>query len=411
MDPPQLRMNFVQTLRKKSELQPGVPALIDRSLSGDRVLTFSGLNRLVDFLSFELRKKKIAPGDRILVGIGPSQEMYSYLLAALQIGAVPILCDEAAPHGEFVSWITALEPKACIIPKRGWVGSHFDGVLRKIPLKIFVGHVRSEARWLRLGKLGALEEQSGDAAALITLTVEASNRLAIRVWSQSQLNESVQLLLSNLKLKAGEIDLCGSAIHLFGNLAAGLTSMIASRSGKSIERQVEKFKPTRIAAGSQFVRRLLRKPFSPLHRVFITDAPLAPEEIEYFTARMQHANIELIFYHDLPLASLSLREYERKGSATLVGNFFSSVEARVSGRIQTGQSNAGRVETPVSLKPDEIGELFIRGSFLPNRQSLADFLSEGFLVTTGPNGNWWSTGFFGYFDDRSRFWLTGRTAV
>ena len=62
-------MNFVQTLRKRSELQPGVPALIDRCLSGDRVLTYSGLNRLVDFLSFELREKKVASGDRILIGI------------------------------------------------------------------------------------------------------------------------------------------------------------------------------------------------------------------------------------------------------------------------------------------------------------------------------------------------------
>ena len=76
LDAPHLRMNFVQTLRKRSELQPGVPALIDRCLSGDRVLTYSGLNRLVDYLSFELREKKVASGDRILIGIAPSQEMY-----------------------------------------------------------------------------------------------------------------------------------------------------------------------------------------------------------------------------------------------------------------------------------------------------------------------------------------------
>jgi non-ribosomal peptide synthetase component E (peptide arylation enzyme) len=66
-------MNFVQTLRKRSELQPGVPALIDRYFSRDRVLTYAALNRLADFLSFELRKKKVLPGDRVLFGIGASQ--------------------------------------------------------------------------------------------------------------------------------------------------------------------------------------------------------------------------------------------------------------------------------------------------------------------------------------------------
>jgi acyl-coenzyme A synthetase/AMP-(fatty) acid ligase len=404
-------MNFVQTLRKRSEHQPGVPALIDRCLSGDRVLTYSGLNRLVDYLSFELREKKVASGDRILIGIGPSQEMYVYLLAALQIGATPILCDPAAPHDEFISWIGALEPKACIVPTRGWVGSHFDGVLRKIPIKIFVGHVRSQARWLRLGKLGALEEKAPESAALISLVRGKSNHLAFRVWSQDQLRQSVQLLVTQLKLKAGEIDLCASALHLLGNLAAGLTSLIGSRSERSLDRQVDKFKPTRTAAGSPVVRRLLRKPFSPFHRVFITDAPLEPEEIDYFTGRMQHANIEMIFYEDLPVASLPLKEYERVGSATLIGNFYATVEARISVREPSAQSPAEPSNPAIISKPEQIGDLLIRGSFLPNRLTLDALLKDGALTQATPNAEWCSTGAVGYLDDQARFWLTGRIAT
>jgi hypothetical protein len=404
-------MNFVQTLRKRSELQPGVPALIDRCLSGDRVLTYSGLNRLVDYLSFELREKKVVSGDRILVGINPSQEMYVYLLAALQIGAVPILCDPSAPHDEFISWIGALEPKACIIPTRGWVGSHFDGVLRKIPIKIFVGHVRSQARWLRLGKLGALEEQTSDSAALISLVRDAPDRLGLRVWSQDQLRQSVQLLVTQLKLKAGEIDLCASALHLLGNLAAGLTSVIGSRSERSLDRQVDKFKPTRTSAGSPVVRRLLRKPFSPFHRVFITDAPLEPEAIDYFTGRMQHANIELIFYEDLPLASLPLKEYERIGNATLVGSFYAAVEARISVRERIGKSPAATSDPSILPKSDEIGLLLIRGSFLPNRLTLDALQKKGSLAQPAPTDVWCSTGAVGYLDEQSRFWLTQRIVI
>lgn len=400
-------MNFVQTLRKRSELQPGVPALIDRCLSGDRVLTYSGLNRLVDYLSFELREKRVTAGDRILIGTSPSQEMYVYLLASLQIGAIPILCDHAAPHDEFISWITALEPKACVIPTRGWLGSHFDGVLRRIPSKIFVGHVRSQARWLRLGKLGALEEQSADSVALISLVREVSNHLTLRVWSQDRLQQSVQHLVSQLKLKAGEIDLCASALHLLGNLAAGLTSLIGSRSERSLDRQVDKFKPTRTAAGSPVVRRLLRKPFSSFHRVFITDAPLEPDDADYFTSRMQRADIDLIFYEDLPLATLPLKEYERKGSATLVGNFYSTVEARVSVREEIGNSKDQRAEFSTFPKSDDIGELFIRSSFLPNRLTLGA-LKEGSLANATSNGDWCSTGVVGYLDGDSRFWQTER---
>jgi hypothetical protein len=143
--------------------------------------------------------------------------------------------------------------------------------------------------------------------------------------------------------------------------------------------------------------------------VFITDAPLKPEEVDYFTGRMQHANIELIFYEDLPLASLPLKEYERKGSATLVGNFYSSVEVRISVRNETGEP-ASRADLPAIPKPEEIGELFIRGSFLPNRLTLGALVKEDSLAKIVSNGDWRPAGAVGYLDDQSRFWLTERIA-
>jgi hypothetical protein len=124
---------------------------------------------------------------------------------------------------------------------------------------------------------------------------------------------------------------------------------------------------------------------------------------------MQHANIELIFYEDLPLASLPLKEYERKGSATLVGNFYSSVEVRISVRNETGNSPAGP-DLPTIPKPEEIGELFIRGSFLPNRLTLGALVKEDSLAKITPNGDWCPAGAVGYLDDQSRFWLTERIA-
>ena len=401
-------MNLVQTLRQRSDLQPGVPALIEPSLSGGASLTYSGLNRLVDYLSFELREKDLQCGDRILIAIPPSQEMYGYLLAALQIGAVPILCDRTSRNDEFVSWMDALEPKGCIISRRGWVAAQFDRVVKSIPTKIFVGRVRSEARWLRLGKLGAIEECPGDSPALIFLVHEASDRVSFCVWSQEQLQEAIQLLISQLKLKAGEIDLCASSLHLLANLAAGLTSMIPARFGKSLNRQVDKFKPTRIAARSSVVKDLLRKPVSPLHKVFITDAPLDQKAVNYFADCVQRANIELVFYGDLPLASISLSEYQRMDNATLIGSFHSSVEARVSAYKEQVHREDEHRGNSVGASTDRIGQLLIRGPFLPHRQSLAEFLQDGFSTLGISGSEWRSTGVLGYFDEESRFWITER---
>jgi acyl-coenzyme A synthetase/AMP-(fatty) acid ligase len=404
-------MNVVQSLRQRSELQPGVPALIDPGLSGDRVLTYSGLNRLVDYLSFDLREKNIGAGDRILIGLSPSQEMYAYLLAALEIGAVPILCDRASPHDELIEWTSSLEPKGCVIPRRGWVGSHFDGVLKNIPSKIFVGRVRSQARWLRQGKLGAPEQRPANSPALISLVHELSNHLSFRVWSQDQLLESIQFMVTQLKLKAGEIDLCASPLHLLSNLAAGSTSMIATRSGRNLSRQVEKFKPTRVAAGSQIVGRLLRKPGSPLHKVFITDAPIEQKEADYFADCVQRGSIDLVFCSDLPLASVALKEYERNENATLIGSFFPAVEARVSVRDSAESSPDEFPHAQDGVRPREIGELLVRGPFLPDRRTLQSLAKEGVAEVVPAENNWRAIGVFGYFDEDSRFWMTERAGV
>ena len=402
-------MNFVQTLRKRSELQPGVPALIDRSFSRDRVLTYSGLNRLVDFLSIQLREAELLPGDRILFGLDPGQEMYGYLLAALEIGAVPILYGDSKPHEEFISWIAALGPKAALIPRRGWVASHFDAALKKIPTKIVVGRVRPQVRLLRLGKLGTLEESLPDAVALYYLVSQASGHIGLRAWSQSQLHRSVQFLVSELKLKAGEIDLCASPLNLIANVAAGLTSVIACRSQRSTERQVEKFKPTRVVAESKLIRWLLRKSTSPLHRVFITNAPLAQEEVEYFRARNHRASIELVFCEDLPLAGVSLKEYEQNGTATLVGCFFTAVQARVSSVVPDNSTSAVLESAPNDLALETVGQLLVRAEFLPMRQSLSDLSAGVAIISVSANGVWHPTGAVGYFDDQSRFWLIERT--
>ena len=396
-------MNFVQTLRKRSESQPGVPALVDRCFSRDRVLTYSGLNRLVDFLSIQLREAGILAGDRILFGLHPSQEMYGYLLAALEIGAIPILYDDSKPYQEFISWVHTLEPKAALIPKREWVGAHFDAALKKVPTKIVVGRVRSQGRLLRLGKLGTLEEALPNAVALYYLINRAPGHLALRAWSQTQLHQSVQFLVSELKLKPGEIDLCSAPLNLIANVAAGLTSVITCRSHRGIARQVEKFKPTRVAARSDLLRWLLRKSSSPLHRVFITDAPLASEEVKYFREHHQSASIELIFCQDLPLAGISLNDHETDGTATLVGNFYTAVQAKISSASSRHSLPARAPKSASAL--ETVGELLVRAEFLPTRQSAPDPSKGSAGISVLPNGIWHPTGAVGYFDSQSRFWL------
>jgi olefin beta-lactone synthetase len=399
-------MNFLQNFRKRLELQPGVPALIDHCFSGDRVLSYSSLNKLADYLSIELREQNIRVGDRVLLALDSGQELYGYLLAALQIGAFPIIYQQDGSHKEYVAWVKALSPHAAVVRREKWVGCHFDAALKLIPKKIYIGQVRSQARWLRLGKLGAVEERDPLSPALAVLTADSTGKLSMRCWSQKQLELSIQFYLSHLKLKAGEIDLCQTPLQLLANLAAGLTSVIADSSGllalAKVERRIEKFKPTRIAGESALVRRLLRKYSSPLHKVFITDAPLDAESVDFFRGHLQHANIELLFCSELPLASLSLRGFEEKGDASLAGHFFPEIQA---GIMPEQVDESTEIGAQLTREPNVRGKLIIKSEFLPHwrtepKEELAQMLEE-----PAQNGVWHSTGMTGFLDDQDRFWL------
>src|SRR5258708_20112815 len=80
-------MNLVQNLRHRAELQPGVPAIVDRTVRGDRVVSFVAFNRSVDFLALRLREEGVKSGHQVLLALDPSQEFYLFALALLQIGA------------------------------------------------------------------------------------------------------------------------------------------------------------------------------------------------------------------------------------------------------------------------------------------------------------------------------------
>jgi acyl-coenzyme A synthetase/AMP-(fatty) acid ligase len=399
-------MNFLHNFRKRSELQPGVPALIDHCFSGDRVVSYSSLNKLADYLSIELREQKIKVGDRVLLALDSGQELYGYLLATLQIGAMPIIYQQDGSHQEYVAWVKSLGPHAVVIRRERWVGCHFDSAFKHIPKKIYIGQVRSQARWLRLGKLGAVEERDPDSPAVAVLTGDAAGKLSMRSWSQKQLDLSIQFYLSHLKLKAGEIDLCQTPLQFLTNLSAGLTSVFAEGSGllalAKVERRIEKFKPTRIAGESALIRRLLRKYSSPLHKVFITDAPLDAESIDFFKRHVQHANIELLFCSELPLASLSLRGFEEKGNASLAGTFFPEIEAGIVPEKVDGKAD---LETQLIREPNVHGKLIIKSNFLPHWQTEPE--ERLARVIDGPihNGVWHSTGMTGFLDDQKRFWL------
>ena len=397
--------NLIHTLRRRAELQPGVPAIVDRTFWGDRVLGYAALNRSVDFLALRLSEEGIRHGDQVLMLLDPSHELYLFLLALLQIGAVPALCDSWAGLNRFSQWLDQSQPQACILPQSKLLAQRFHRQLRPIPKKLFPQAFHFENRILRIGRLGTPMELPVEDLALIELRKTLPGTLTARGWTQSQLARSVQRLANHLKLKAGEIDLCERPLLFLANLTAGVTSVIPVRPGplsrSRRNRQVEKFKPIRVTAPSAFLLHYLRTSSSPLHKVFILDAPLPADTLEFFVSCQHFANIELLFGEDSPLASCSLPSYQNVGIDGWVGDPFDDVRIQV----EPAEDSMGATQKPIDgpSRPPPPGELLVCGNFLAKPLSLDGKVDRSGLVVSENGEEWIRTGHRGLLHDDGKF--------
>jgi AMP-binding enzyme len=393
-------MNLVQNLRHRAELQPGVPAIVDRTVRGDRVISFVAFNRSVDFLALRLCEEGVESGNRVLLALDPSQEFYLFALALLQIGAIPVICRQALGSSFLTEWVKNVRPQACILSQSRWLTQHFHSQLRLIPKRLFVHAFRFESRWLRLGRFGQPVELDRNQMAWIDLRDESPDTFRALAWGQERLARTTQRLISILRMKAGEIALCGTPLHLLANLAAGLTSVIPIKRGLLTpaggRQQVDKFKPNRVAANAEFLNRYLRSSTSPLQKVFVLDAPVSSEDIEFFATCRQHGNIELLFGRETPLASCTLKEFESRANEHWVGNFFDDVRYK----LQPPQT-PNHEDTNHSL-PKQSGELLVAGNFFPTPLTIHGE-PDSTLLWQDQGETWLRTGVIGRFDGAERF--------
>jgi AMP-binding enzyme len=395
-------MNLVQNLRHRAELQPGVPAIVDRTVRGDRVVSFVGFNRSVDFLALRLREEGVESGQQVLLALDPSQEFYLFALALLQIGAIPVICRKALGSSFLTEWVKNVRPQACVLSQSRWLTQHFHQQLRLIPMRLFVHAFRFESRWLRLGRFGQPTELNRDQIAWIELRRESPGTFRAWAWNQESLARTTQRLVSILRMKAGEIDLCGNPLHLLANLAAGLTSVIPLKRGlltpTGRRRQVDKFKPNRVAAKAEFLNRYLRSSTSPLQKVFVLDAPLTSEDVEFFSAIRQHGNIELLFGRETPLASCTLKEFQSRAEEHWVGSFFDDVRYKL--ELPPTKPDDGVLD---GSKDSESGELLVAGDFLPIPLTIQGHPDSTVLSRNEKDETWLRTGVKGALDGSERF--------
>jgi acyl-CoA synthetase (AMP-forming)/AMP-acid ligase II len=431
--------NVISVLAAVARRVPERPALVMEERDGtSRAVTFAGLWERIDRAAAGLSARGLAAGERTIVMIPMSIELYVVLLALLKIGAVAVFVDPWIGWRQVAAFAAFAEPRAYLGVPRSHALRLLSPRLYAIPLAVTTG--------ARLGPLPAqvtlaeLEAAPGDglvapvapeAPALITFTSGSSGEPKGANRTHGFLLAQHRALAAEFPARDGDVDMPMFPVFALNNLAAGVTSVVPRMDFRRVERvdaagvrrQMAAHRVTTCTASPPFFDRLAahlaeRGGSRPsLRRALTGGAPVSDAQLLAWRRALPATELVVVYgsTEAEPVAHLAAGERLAALSAECpdaagycAGRPVERLRAKVirihPGPIALGADGWAGWELPAG----EIGELVVAGEhvcrdYYRNPQAVAE------NKIAGPDGAvWHRMGDTGYLDREGRFWLAGR---
>jgi olefin beta-lactone synthetase len=426
-------MNVAELVRQHAEIRPRAPAIIDVRHGRERTLTFGDVYEDAARVAAGLDSEGVEAGHAALIFQPMAAELYVFLLALFDLGAVGIFLDPSGGREHIERCCSIYPPKVFFGTARSHLLRLVSPAIRRISLFIGTswqpGTVTLSS--LRVGPLKGIASVDGDAPALITFTSGSTGTPKAAVRTHRFLQAQHRAVAASLCLTAGTVDLATLPIFVLANLASGVCSVLpqgdmrepASCDPIPVIGQIEKHQVNSTAASPSFIERLAdecirtSRPLTSLKQVFLGGAPVFPGVLHRARKAFPNAALTTIYGSTeaepmtaIPFNSMSEEDFVsmRSGRGLLVGQPFSSLELRV---IRDQWSNPiGRInasEFADMIVPDESpGEIVVSGEHVLGGYLHDEGACENKFEVDGVR--WHRTGDMGYFDSRNRLWLLGQ---
>lgn len=423
-------MNCVTPLIDQARERGDAMAIIQPSPRGDHSITFAQLESRSAALAHWLEGKGLKPGDRVLVMIPVSIELYVALPALLRCGLVAEFLDPSAGRDHVRLCCEAAPPDALLGSLKAQLLRVLHPGLRRVHSLVYPGWC---APSLEGGRDHEPRSCEADTPALLTFTSGSTAAPKAAVRTHGLLAAQQSALARAIDLQPGQVDLATLPIFVLANLAAGVTTVLADadiRKPGFIEPdpvldQLTQHAITRSTASPAFFDRLAQRceqtgrTLSPLQRIYTGGAPVFPDLLERLDRLMPEGGPVTVYgsTEAEPIAHLAFDEASdadraamRDGKGLLVGTPVPEVQLR----IVNAEALADRTLTveqfdAAACSADEPGEIMVTGEhvlkgYLNPADDAETKLRVGETI-------WHRTGDAGYLDASGRLWLLGRTSA
>jgi len=407
--------------------RPRAIALV--SARGVRI-DYGTLAAQVAALATALKSDGLGAGDRVLLFVPMSIELYIALLACLHLGATAVFVDAWADRRRLDAAVRAARPRAFLGAPRAHLLRLLSREVRAIPIARMVTRA-----WLAACARDAAPcpaaEVAADQAALITFTTGSTGTPKAAARSHAFLWAQHEVLAAHLGTVETDVDLPTLPVFVLHDLACGACAVLPDADPRRpgdidparVYEQIVRERVTTTTASPAFFERLLpwcektRHPL-PLRALFTGGAPVLPALARRLAAALPGRRAEVLYgsTEAEPIAAIGAAEMlaaldEGPGGIAPEGLCVGAPVPQIVVRIvrpQAGPITLGPEGWDAwELAPGETGEVVVSGAHV-----LTGYLDDPEADCANKIGDgarvWHRTGDAARLDDRGRLWLMGR---
>ena len=437
----------MELLQQAAQRSPERPAVVVGGVAGAdgeaRRVSFGELRRRAASVAGGLERRGLAPGDRVVVFVPMSLDLYAALVGVLQLGAVAVFVDPWVGRRRIAAFTALAAPAAFVGTPRSHLLRLLDRRLRSIPLAVTTGRrfgplpaPVSLRELLDEPPAGAIAERSPSDPALVTFTTGSSGLPKGANRTHGFLAAQHRALAEEFPLRPDDVELTTFPVFSLHNLASGVPTVVPPVD----LRRVSDFDPvlvlelmeregvTTCTASPPFVDRLIeglergaRRP--RLRRLLTGGAPVEDAQLRAWRRALPETDIVVAYgsTEAEPVAHVTAAErlaatsnVRPRSPGYCLGRPSSQVRVKIlrlaGGAITLGP--AGWAEQEV--EPGAIGELVVAGEHVCKsyyRSPEAERANKIVDIVDGRGAGtevWHRMGDTVYRDGEGRLWLVGR---
>ena len=409
---------------------------------GSRTVSFGELAERVARTAAGMRCAGLNEGDRVLLFVPMSVDLYVALLATLHLGATAVFIDVWASRARLEAAVALARPRLLVAPPAVHLLRLLSPSLRHIERYWYAGRRIWRLARYETPDVRPPEVVVGEAPALITFTTGSTGRPKAAARSHGLLWAQHLALAGHLQLREDDVDMPTLPIFVLNNLALGVTTVVpafdprrpAAIDPPSIIAQMRRHGVTTTSGSPAFYARLAewcRQRGERLDvRLWTGGAPVYPRlagDLDAVTGGEAHvvygsteaepiAGIgaaELVRTSRIsgPAAEPSpARTRERAVSGLCAGSPVPAVSVRIIRPSDAAIRLDGTGWDELLLPAGETGEIVVAGDHVVGESLHAPEETARHKIRDGIR-IWHRTGDGGYLDEGGRLWLMGRLST